>query len=133
MKSRLFKMGDIVKSQKGDGYSDDAVGVINKDQQHKNDIVYVTLTKAKNKKDVGRSIGYTYEELELITIDVTNPSHYKLAPGVEVIQLTEQLPFLEGNIVKYVCRHKNKNGLEDLKKARWYLDRLIKNLETNND
>ena len=33
--------------------------------------------------------------------------------------------FLEGNIIKYVSRHKSKNGVEDLKKARHYLDKLI--------
>ena len=33
--------------------------------------------------------------------------------------------FLEGNVIKYVVRHKDKNGLEDLKKARHYIDLLI--------
>jgi hypothetical protein len=56
--------------------------------------------------------------------DATDPDHYKLG-DIEVIQLTEKLGFCEGNIVKYVCRHKAKNGKEDLLKARWYLDRLI--------
>ena len=36
------------------------------------------------------------------------------------------MSFLEGNVVKYVTRHRMKNGLEDLHKAQWYLDRLIK-------
>lgn len=35
------------------------------------------------------------------------------------------LGYLEGNVVKYVSRWKNKNGVEDLKKARHYLDKLI--------
>jgi|TARA_R100000455_G_C6240644_1_gene99660 hypothetical protein len=35
------------------------------------------------------------------------------------------LDFFEGNIIKYVTRHKSKNGLEDLEKARVYLDKLI--------
>ena len=38
-----------------------------------------------------------------------------------------------GNIIKYTVRHKNKNGLEDLEKAKTYLDRLIKYEEANND
>lgn len=38
--------------------------------------------------------------------------------------------FLEGNIIKYVVRHKRKNGLEDLKKARHYINLLIE-LEYN--
>ena len=40
--------------------------------------------------------------------------------------------YFEGNIVKYVCRWKDKNGIEDLYKARHYLEKLIE-LETNHD
>lgn len=59
---------------------------------------------------------------------VTNPSHYTGHPsGIECIQVVEHLPFLEGNIIKYLWRWRDKNGVEDLKKARWYLDRLIQN------
>ena len=35
------------------------------------------------------------------------------------------IQFNEGNVIKYVCRWRNKNGLEDLLKARQYLDRMI--------
>ena len=35
------------------------------------------------------------------------------------------LGFLEGNVIKYVCRHARKNGLQDLQKARHYIDLLI--------
>lgn len=35
------------------------------------------------------------------------------------------IPFIEGNIIKYVVRHKSKNGIEDLKKAKHYIDLLI--------
>jgi hypothetical protein len=41
------------------------------------------------------------------------------------------VPFIEGNIIKYVLRHKNKNGVEDLKKARHYVDMLIELEESN--
>ncbi len=41
------------------------------------------------------------------------------------------VPFIEGNIIKYVLRHKNKNGVEDLKKARHYVDILIELEESN--
>jgi hypothetical protein len=37
--------------------------------------------------------------------------------------------FLEGNIIKYLWRYKEKNGVEDLKKARVYLDKLISEVE----
>lgn len=36
-----------------------------------------------------------------------------------------RLSFIQGSIIKYVCRYKNKNGIEDLKKARHYIDMLI--------
>ena len=56
--------------------------------------------------------------------DPVNPSHYK---GDTVMRIIEEfsLGFCLGNVVKYVLRHKNKAGVEDLKKARWYLDREI--------
>ena len=55
-----------------------------------------------------------------------NPNHYKKG-NIEVIEyiLDQKFSYLEGNIIKYVSRYKNKNGLEDLKKAQWYLERLI--------
>jgi hypothetical protein len=53
--------------------------------------------------------------------------HYKDMPiqPVEFIH-KNRIPYIEGNIIKYVCRHKSKNGVEDLKKARHYIDLLIK-------
>ena len=56
--------------------------------------------------------------------------HYetkKIQP-IEYIILND-LGFIEGNIIKYVTRYKDKNGLEDLEKARWYLNKLISMLE----
>ena len=50
---------------------------------------------------------------------------------IEVIDFLEdkKLDFRIANVVKYVIRYPFKNGLEDLKKARWYLERVIKELE----
>ena len=58
--------------------------------------------------------------------DPINPSHYKQGK-IEVIDfiIDQDLPYLESNILKYVCRHRFKNGVEDLKKAQWYLNVLI--------
>ncbi len=57
--------------------------------------------------------------------NVNHPSHYNHG-SIEVIDAIEdwKLGFHDGNVVKYVARHKHKNGIEDLKKARWYLNRL---------
>jgi hypothetical protein len=63
---------------------------------------------------------------------VNHPSHYHAESGIEVIAAIEAwaLGFSLGNAVKYIARAEHKaNALEDLKKARWYLDRAITNLE----
>jgi hypothetical protein len=68
---------------------------------------------------------------------VNHPPHYKSETGLEVIDVIEAFTFdlkgIEatdtGNIIKYICRWKNKNGIEDLKKARWYLNHLITHIE----
>ena len=51
--------------------------------------------------------------------------HYKLAiQPVEFIH-ANNIGFMEGNCIKYLCRHKQKNGKQDLLKARHYIDLLI--------
>lgn len=62
------------------------------------------------------------------------PEHYKGKGITEPIDLIESqnLGFVEGNIIKYVTRWQRKNGVEDLKKAKWYLDRLIEKAEYSN-
>ena len=67
---------------------------------------------------------------------VNHPPHYTLG-GIEVIDVLEawELPYHLACVVKYVvrCRHKGRL-LEDLKKARWYLERFIANIEkTDNE
>ena len=58
-------------------------------------------------------------------IDKINPDYY--TKGIDCIDyiISHSMNYLEGNLVKYVTRYKFKNGLEDLLKAKWYLDRLI--------
>ena len=60
--------------------------------------------------------------------DPINPAHYQ---GDRVMCIIEDfgLGFCLGNVVKYILRHKNKAGIEDLRKARWYLEREITNME----
>lgn len=64
---------------------------------------------------------------------VNHPSYYAdgWSNGAEVIDITEHLNFCRGNAIKYVARAGNKNPdkeLEDLEKARFYLDREIERL-----
>lgn len=53
-------------------------------------------------------------------------NHYKVLKiqPVEYVH-ANQIPFIEGNIIKYVTRHKTKNGKQDLLKARHFIDLLI--------
>lgn len=58
------------------------------------------------------------------------PQHYTRFKIEPIHFITEnRLDWFQGNVVKYVCRHDAKNGIEDLKKARRYLDMYIKYLE----
>ena len=67
---------------------------------------------------------------------VNSPSHYHKESGIEVIDAIENwladggVGFMIGNIIKYVSRSQHKeDALTDLKKAQWYLNRLVQKLE----
>jgi hypothetical protein len=68
------------------------------------------------------------EEVFMRKEAVNHPDHYNQGT-MEVIEAIKGLGYAEdfciGNIIKYVTRSKHKNGLEDLKKAQWYLNYLI--------
>ena len=59
-------------------------------------------------------------------MNIISPDYYKRG-NIEVTDfiLDQSMSFLEGNIVKYLVRHKEKSGIDDLRKARWYLNKLI--------
>ena len=62
---------------------------------------------------------------------VSHPAHYNFGK-IEVIDAIEDwgLGFNDGNAVKYIARHAHKeNPIQDIKKAIWYLQRHLKNLE----
>ena len=67
---------------------------------------------------------------------VNHPDYYRSKSGVEVIDIIEEfgLGFHLGNVIKYVLRagHKS-NELEDLEKAKWYLERVIELKKTENN
>ena len=60
---------------------------------------------------------------------VNHPDHYN--KGIETIDYIQSwdMGFTDGNIIKYVTRYRFKGGLEDLKKAQFYLERLISDIE----
>jgi len=68
---------------------------------------------------------------------INHPPHYTSSGAecsvcktlIECIDVTRTLGFNAGNIIKYVWRYRDKGGIEDLKKAQWYLTDLIKQIE----
>ncbi|WP_217710960.1 DUF3310 domain-containing protein [Paraburkholderia youngii] len=65
---------------------------------------------------------------------VNHPKHYTSHPsGVECIQITEHFGFNLGNVIKYLWRAEEKGApIQDLEKARWYLDREIEKRKRSN-
>lgn len=67
---------------------------------------------------------------------VNHPPHYISENGLETIDVieafTSDLQGLEAvctaNVIKYICRWKHKNGVQDLEKAKWYIDKLINHI-----
>jgi hypothetical protein len=65
------------------------------------------------------------------TKDNINPDHYKSKSKETIERLQDNLTagefkgYLKGNILKYLDRYEYKNGVEDLNKANWYLNKLI--------
>lgn len=112
---------------------------------HKKKEVDVTLANmAAKMREVDLALANmvvkTLEEPEIKTVElpkkediINHPSHYTRGK-IEVIDFIEdqQLPYHLGNVVKYVARAGYKGDkLEDLKKARWYLDRYINEVMEN--
>lgn len=72
---------------------------------------------------------------------INHPEHYRTDSGLEAIDVTIDVieafcdglngidAFCIGNAIEYLCRWRKKNGIQDLKKAEWYLQRLIGHLE----
>ena len=79
----------------------------------------VVLAQQENKKydNVNHPLHYTQGTFETIEIikDILTPEEFK--------------GYIKGNIIKYITRESHKNGNEDLKKAQWYLNYLIKTLD----
>lgn len=99
---------------------------------------YSKVPKKRKEKEIvvtlANMVAKTLEEPEVKTIElpknedvINHPSHYTRGK-IEVIDFIEdqQLPYHLGNVIKYIARAGHKGDkLEDLKKARWYLDRYI--------
>jgi len=78
----------------------------------------------------------SYKKVDAEEDTVNHPSHYtqgKIECIEAIAEATKQLQGIEAvataNVIKYVWRWKSKNGIEDLQKAQWYLNHLIKQIQ----
>ena len=77
----------------------------------------------------------TTRDTEQVEVDkVNSPPHYNNG-GMECIDYIQQQldehfsSYCQGNVIKYLHRWRYKNGVEDLKKAEWYLKAMIRDIE----
>lgn len=91
---------------------------------------FMSTDKSKKIYDT-YTLGHFYKG-DSVHESVHAPKHYQgdkmecIDAMAAMLSHDEFRGFLRGNIFKYMWRYKDKNGIEDLRKANWYLDRLIK-------
>lgn len=89
------------------------------------------MPNIKEMEKNGTKVSYVSHDM------VYRPDHYQSKSGLETIDVIEAFcdnltgieAFCTGNAIKYLCRWNKKNGIEDLRKAEWYLQRLIRHME----
>lgn len=104
------------------------------------DAVEKSYNKPKKYAPDDCDISDLYDDYESEDKMVSHPSHYQSKNGIEVIDVieafTEDLEGIEavcaGNAIKYLCRWNKKNGVQDLEKSIWYIQKLINVLNSKN-
>lgn len=94
----------------------------------------IAISALKEKKKINDELAKAMLAGDGTTDNVNHPSHYESSTSLECIESMEIMfgesmvtAFCLLNAYKYIWRYKHKNGLEDLKKAKWYLDYILKN------
>jgi hypothetical protein len=140
MSETKFKVGDWVRVIATDSGMFQKVGVVKGINEYK-PLPYNVETKRKRFNGWFRA-----DELEPAPTvnecskpdNVNHPPHYNQG-GIECIDAIKAatgsgfVKYCTGNVIKYLWRYDNKGGLEDLKKAAWYLDRAIKEMEVSGE
>jgi hypothetical protein len=98
------------------------------------DLPQVKFQEIKGREGVERFVNELFENKSNVEDKVNSPSHYshgeiECIDAIAAALTPDELKgFVKGNVIKYLWRTEHKGGLEDLEKARWYLDYLIKKL-----
>jgi hypothetical protein len=95
--------------------------------------IHHTLSQQYHTEAIYRGLGIGGRSMD----NVNHPSHYTEGK-IECIEYIEDKltpeeyrGYIKGNVLKYITREKHKNGDEDIRKAKWYLDRLVNRLGEN--
>lgn len=122
-----LKVGDVVKRIDGMGFSNDAMTVTIERFEYMRGEFHAWLKETHTNIPVARLTLANPPQAD----NVNQPSHYT-AGGIETLDYMkaklspEALEgYFAGNVLKYVSRYNHKNGVEDLKKAQFYLRELI--------
>ena len=120
--------GADMRYRKGISYEDQVRGL--------KPVTKITMEVIKPKEEEEETIQLTdtksvLPEPNMLSNDAINPNHYKSGNMECIDALAETLgsegikAFCKGNVIKYLWRYEKKNGVEDLRKAQWYLNKLI--------
>jgi hypothetical protein len=143
MSETKFKVGDRVRVKSPASLMDGIVCVVTATNAGMRSLYFV------ESKDISRGSWFSEYELaivepapavnECLTVDnVNHPPHYNQG-GIECIEAIKAAlgdgfaAYLRGNCIKYLWRCEHKGGIEDLKKAAFYLDRAIKEMEVSGE
>jgi hypothetical protein len=141
MSETKFKVGDRVRVSKPGSYLFQDVCVV--DEIVRTSKKISVFVKAKDDERRGWFLEHELEPApaveECLTVDnVNHPPHYNQG-GIECLEAIKAalvdgfVAYLRGNVLKYLWRCEHKGGIEDLKKAAWYLDRAIKEMEVSSE
>lgn len=131
-----FKIGDIVEC-----INDDSATGLNKNHRYEIEGVFISSNNYDSWLKIIDDDGkyQDYSSIRFKKVDnmdknqdntINHPNHYtEHKSGIECIDVVEHMQFNLGNAIKYIWRHEKKNGVEDLKKAIWYLEREINRQE----
>jgi len=126
---RSFKSLQEVLDNQIEGVADQPLHLQSQSDDHATILpVHITKKRGRPPKQEAAAIGQGVPTLPANDA-VNHPSHYTSHPsGIECITITEGFDFVVGNAIKYLWRAGLKGGkIEDLHKARWYVERAIAN------
>jgi hypothetical protein len=128
----LVKVGDIVHFKKFS--SDSGIGnIINIHNEEDNVMVDIYTTDHTGGHTITLPVGNIVNFVKTSEEEILKPRRYNKRGKLECwdVIIDQEMNFLEGSVLKYIWRYKEKNGVRDLEKAKVFIDKLISEFEKN--